>query len=87
MLIVSHTYTQWSCVHVCLRVCVSYVVCVCVCACVCPFVSAFVPKRTYLVVRNNAAELPVCPDQDHCSDVALFFPLGVEVENTKLAKR
>ena len=77
---------MYTCVLEC--VCVSYVgVCVCVCACVCPFMSAFVSKRTYLVVRNNAAELPVCPDQDHCSDVALFFPLGVEVENTKLAKR
>ena len=40
--------------------------------------------NAHLVVGNNPAELFVCPDEDHCLDVALLIPLGAEVENSKL---
>ena len=40
----------------------------------------------YLVIGNNPTELSVCPDQDHCLNVALVISLRTEVEDTKLAR-
>ena len=64
-----------------------YKCCLITCMCICTYIHTRVSLTTwYLVIGNNPTELSVCPDQDHCLNVALVISLRTEVEDTKLAR-